>query len=190
MVAEILSAVVIILAAALLGGLIGVNTRQEIKKYGYRLNSAKEILIFLIGILLVLMTNETLVNTLVILALGALTTTVLNKFWLGRANRYLELALLGLAIGAAFSFSNLFGFVLTAFIVLYNILTESVAVVQIMHKKTLHDAIRGIGLTQSTLLFGAFLSFALFAATGVTPIAFMLYLAGAIFFLVFEPGAK
>jgi len=187
MVGNLLIGVIIALMAALFGGWIGVNTKQEIKKFANRLSFSKEILVFLIGLLLILVTTETAVITLVIIALGALTTTILNKFWLGRANRYFEIALLGLATGGAFALDSKLGFLLIAFVVLYNLITESVATVTVIKKKKMLSDFKGIGITQLTYLFGVVLSYMLFEITHAAPIGFLVYIGGSILFLVFEP---
>lgn len=187
MVGNVIIGVIIALAAAFAGGWIGINTEKEIKKYAGFLNYAKELVVLLIGIMLVLFTPELTVNTLVIVALGALTTTILNKFWLGKASRYFEIALLGLATGAAFTLDVQFGFVLVALVALYNLIAESVATVLILHKRRLVDDLKGIAFTQTTFVFGAVLSILLFTITKATPISFLIYIGGSVLFLVFEP---
>jgi hypothetical protein len=184
MIIDMIIGALIALTAGFAGGLVGLVTKQEVRRHIGTLNSAKEGILLLVGIAFVLTTTELLINTLIIFALGALTTTLLNKFWLGKANRYFELALLGLAAGAAFTFNVNFGLILIAFIVVYNIITESVAAVTVLKKDKI---VKSIALTQSTFLFGAFLSYLLFAITNVTPMAFLLYIGGSIVFLVLEP---
>jgi len=184
---EVYLSLLLAIISAFLGGLIAVYTKEEIKKYFKQISAFKEVIIFAIGLILLIINERPIYIALTIFAFGAATTTILNKFWLGKYNRMFELALLGLILGGVFNINLTFAFLITSLIVIYNLIAESLTIEPLLSKKAEYD-FKMIAITQMALLVGFLFSFILFTATKVIPTAFIIYVSGALIFLVFEPG--
>ena len=185
---EVYLGVLIAIIAAFIGSVISIYTKEEIKKYFKMINGIKEILVFGIGLLLLIVNERSIHTALIIFTLGAVTATILNKVWLRKYSRLFELAILGLVIGGVFNINVQFGFIIVALVAIYNLIAESINVEPILSKKGEID-LKVIAATQLVLLFSFLLSFMLFSMTSVVPTAFATYASGALIFIVFEPGS-